>query len=113
MKLYLHELECGSIKKSYKITTTEIEAIEKQKTYHIESAATWRRTIKKEEISTLVGMQLNEMFTLTPDTKPFIDALLQRTECSINNLKQRLSNCEEKKMFLLAQKKALAEGGEE
>ena len=112
MKLYLHEIN-GFNAKDYKITTKELEVEEKEKTYCYQDKFSNKR-VSKTNIGKLDGSYTPYMYTLTPDTMPFINALLERKEMAIESTKQRLTKLEAEKIFLLAQqKKALAEGGEE
>lgn len=99
MKIYKHEY--NSFKK--RVETIEIEVEEKPKTYVVTERVkgVWETRIHKEEIDKLCGRYGYRIFTFTPDTTGFINAIIQSKECCIKNLKERLQCNEEEKTILL------------
>lgn len=99
MKIYKHSYD--SYKKE--VITIEVEAEEKPKTYIITESknGVWESRVTKDEIGRLVGKYDRRMFTLTPDRKYYINALIENKELIINHLKTSLENAvAEKTLFL-------------
>jgi hypothetical protein len=88
MKLYKHTFN------DYRnvIETVEIEVEEKPKTYVIVSKqkGVWESRVSKDDIDKLDRHWDRKMFTLSPDRKPYINALIADKETDINRLKNTL-----------------------
>ena len=99
MKIYKHSFN------DYKneIETVEIEVEEKPKTYVVKSTVrgVWERQISKNDIDVLGRHWDKKMFSLVPDKKHYINALIADKEKDINGLKSRLEKAVEMKTVFL------------
>ena len=103
MKIYKHEYSLGG----KKIRTSEYEAEEKAKTYVV-----GRQRVFKMSIGRLSGGYFKEMWTLTPDTTEFINALIADNNNRIETARKSLIEFEEERTMLEAElKKKYTEEG--
>lgn len=102
MKIYKHEYSRGS----RTIRTIEYEAEEKQKTY----LTIDRQRVSKDKIGKLSGGYFLDMWTLSPDTTEFTNALIEENANRIEKKKRELKEFEEERIRLEAYKKKYTEG---
>lgn len=99
MKLYKHTFN------DYRneIVTVEIEVEEKPKTYVVKERkkGVQESRVSKDDINKLDRNWDRKMFTLSPDRKPYINALIADKEKDINRLKNNLEKAVEMKTVFL------------
>ena len=95
MKIYKHTFNDFR----NEIETVEFDVEEKPKTYVVVSGqkGVWENRVSKDEIDKLGGRCYKKMFTLSPDKKPYINALIADEENHINRLKDSLEKAEQRK----------------
>lgn len=98
MKIYRHTFN----EFRNEIETVEIEVEEKPKTYVVVNRQidVWESRLSKDDIGVFNNRLNHKMFTLTPERKPYIKALIANKEDSINRLKSRLDDAVKMKDFL-------------
>lgn len=84
------------------VETVEIEVEEKPKTYVVvgRQKGVWESRVSKDDIDKLDRYWDRKMFTLSPDRKPYINALIADKENEINRLKDSLEKAEQRKNIL-------------
>lgn len=84
------------------VETVEIEVEEKPKTYVVvgRQKGVWESRVRKDDIGKLDSHWDREMFTLSPDRKPYINSLIADKENEINRLKDNLEKAEQRKNIL-------------
>jgi hypothetical protein len=99
MKIYKHTFN------DYRneIETVEIEVEEKPKTYVVirGQKGVWESRVSKDDIGVLDEHWSKKMFTLTPERKPYINALIADKENDINNIKCSLEKAIKRKDVFL------------
>ena len=88
MKIYKHTFNDFKIE----IETVEIEVEEKPKTYVVvgKQKGVWESRVSKDDIGVLYRHWSKKMFSLVPDKKAYINALIADKENVINQLKNHL-----------------------
>lgn len=99
MKIYKHEF--NDFKNE--VETIEIEVEEKPKTYVVKSRVrgVWESKIRKDDIDVLGKGWNKKMFSLVPDKKHYINALIADKENAINGYKSSLEKAVKIKTALL------------
>lgn len=99
MKLYKHSFNDFT----NEVETIEFEVEEKPKTYVVtkQVRGVWESKIRKDEIGLLGKNFSRKMFSLVPDKKPYIEALIVNKENEINSLKSRLDKTVKMKTLFL------------
>ena len=99
MKIYKHTFN------DYRneIETAEIEVEEKPKTYVVirGQKGVWESRVSKDDIGVLDRHWSKKMFTLTPEIKPYINALIADKENDIKNLENSLEKALKRKYIYL------------
>lgn len=98
MKIYKHTFNDFR----NEIETVEFEVEEKPKIYVVlgRQKGVWEGRVSKGDIGVLDRHWSKKMFTLTPDRKPYINALIADKENEINRLKSNLDNAVKMKNVL-------------
>lgn len=99
MKIYKHSFNDFR----NEIETVEIEVEEKPKTYVVVKSqkGVWESRINKNDIGVLSRNWTKAMFSLTPDRKPYINALIADTENNIKNMENSLDKALKRKYIYL------------
>lgn len=81
------------------VETVEVEVEEKPKTYVVvgRQKGVWESRISKDDIDKLDEHWGRKMFTLSPDKKPYINALIADNENKINGLKYNIEKAVQRK----------------